>query len=450
MKHEDRFCQLVASAALYATLLVVGCDRPESRANAEASVARRDSAGIELVDNMPRRNGKDAEIAWTVDAAPVVDIGMRDGPAEYLLANVMGAMRLSDGRIVVVEKDAHFRYYDSAGRHDTTITRRGDGPGEVRNIGKFLPYRGDSLMILSGGGAERGSSGSSLWTDVTVYEGAGTLGRQGEVRLARPGGTGGPIDYVGIEAVTPDGGFIVHGVSSPVLIGTPGTRWAMDSYEYFVPGESRLDTIAILPTTDVEETPSVATKSIMPFFRREAPPPAVFGKTMYWSNGDAFEILAFAVPRSSTTAQQPLRIIRYNIANRPADNAVRDRYLEYMLLSVRPGIGRDPHAESLAHRESRATRPARPTLPVLQSLLTDAAGNLWVEHFRLATMAHVRDDPQERNIWTVFDSTGARIGDVVTPTDFKIMQIGRDWMLGTWADADSVQHVRLHRISKVR
>jgi hypothetical protein len=87
-------------------------------------------------------------------------------------------------------------------------------------------------------------------------------------------------------------------------------------------------------------------------------------------------------------------------------------------------------------------------MPAFEAIVVDALGNVWTKHYRLTSRYLQPDDPAEPNLWTVFDSAGALIGDVTLPPNLRVTQIGNDWVLGIWTDADDVQHVRTHRIIK--
>ena len=70
---------------------------------------------------------------WRVSAAPVVDIGVREGEAPYELDRVAGAVRLSDGGIAVLNGASdQIRFFTAGGRFRGTAGREGDGPGELR------------------------------------------------------------------------------------------------------------------------------------------------------------------------------------------------------------------------------------------------------------------------------------------------------------------------------
>jgi hypothetical protein len=376
-----------------------------------------------------------------VDTAPAMSIGQRDGPQEYLLDTLAGALRLDDGRILVLERAARLRYYDSTGVHDTTLLRRGDGPGEVRSIRSFWRYRGDSIVTFVRAGASRSAQGFSMWATAIVISARGDPGRQTMLRLTFPAGGGHAfMDNLGIEATTGTGAFLLRRSTSPTLLGSPGVRWVVEPYALLAPDGSRLDTVAVLPTVDLDELSDG--RSVVPFFRRRPIPPAVHGQWMYWGNGDEFAIHVFDLSRTGNGSRQPVRIIRYAMPNPPVTTEIRERYHEFMLQQS-PSA-----ADSLAHRESHRTRPWRPTVPAFATLLTDSEGNLWAEHVRTSVYAGATDDGREAHVWTVFDSTGLIIGDVRTPDRMRVQQIGDTWLLGIWADDDNVEYVRMHRIIK--
>lgn len=89
----------------------------------------RDSAGITIVENSDPAWAPGA--SWTVDTAALVTIGGDELDPLYDLGQVTGALRLSDGRIVVANgATSEIRWYDGEGQHLATAGRKGQGPGE--------------------------------------------------------------------------------------------------------------------------------------------------------------------------------------------------------------------------------------------------------------------------------------------------------------------------------
>jgi hypothetical protein len=85
-----------------------------------------------------------AQQAWRVTEHPVLRIGVMEGDPNYQLNHITGALRLSDGRIVIAN-DYQLRFYDANGRHLRTVGGRGDGPGEFRTL-EITLGRGDTIL----------------------------------------------------------------------------------------------------------------------------------------------------------------------------------------------------------------------------------------------------------------------------------------------------------------
>ena len=98
--------------------------------DADDSVTRRDSMGLEIVESTRPR--WDEDDAWRVDTAPSLSIGTAlDGNPAMQFTRVSGVTRLSDGRIAVVDdQTAELRIFDASGRHLTTAGGKGGGPGD--------------------------------------------------------------------------------------------------------------------------------------------------------------------------------------------------------------------------------------------------------------------------------------------------------------------------------
>jgi hypothetical protein len=419
--------------------------------------SRRDSLGIEIVDNVVPDAGP--RTLWTVDPTPAVDIGMREGPSEYLLESAAGAVRLSDGRIVVAERRALLRYYDSTGKHIKALNLRGEGPGELESITDMVAHRGDSLLITccsSGSGTiVRGRPlGADLpqtaRTQVSVHDAEGRMGREAALswpeapaRVRRVSGrtsiTTNGFSFAGFQGAVSDGSFLTRGSAWPQLEGSPGRRWIQTPY-FRVSNDGAVgDTLITLPALDTEEVSDPDDGDRIPIFFRNAPVSPVIDRWMYWGNAESFEIWVFDV-LSPSPLRQPSRIIRYSLPNRAADAALTSRYEELMLRRARD------REDSLQVLDASRTRPRRPSLPAYEEMHVDADRNLWVRHARLSDWGATVLDPSEPQRWTVIDSSGSVLGEVVTPADLHVAQVGRGWILGIWRDVDDVPHVRIHRL----
>jgi len=87
---------------------------------------------------------------WRLSPEPVVDIGGGDREEEQLF-RVVGALRLSDDRIVVVNGGTNeIRFYGPGGAFLSASGGEGEGPGEFRRLSALRRLRGDSLFAQDG------------------------------------------------------------------------------------------------------------------------------------------------------------------------------------------------------------------------------------------------------------------------------------------------------------
>jgi hypothetical protein len=88
---------------------------------------------------------------WTVDPAPLLDIGTAFGADEFLFKRPF-ATRLRDGRIVVADQyAADLRIFGADGKFIARMGRKGPGPGEFENPNWVAQGRGDSIYVYDYG-----------------------------------------------------------------------------------------------------------------------------------------------------------------------------------------------------------------------------------------------------------------------------------------------------------
>ena len=91
-----------------------------------------------------------SRLGWRIGPQPEVSIGEVMGDEPYLLTGASDAIRLSDGRIVVVNRfTRELRVFDEAGIHLDTWGGTGEGPGEFTplTISHIAPLAGDSVIV---------------------------------------------------------------------------------------------------------------------------------------------------------------------------------------------------------------------------------------------------------------------------------------------------------------
>lgn len=132
--------------------------------------------------------------------APLVRVGLLDGPDEYLFSNIEGGVRLEDGSIVVADEQTYeIRMFDARGRHVWTSGRQGEGPGEYGGVGLLRGCPGTAITVFD-------------WHLDRITR----LDRDGNVIDTRAlAGTG--VQPYGSPTCSPDGDL--------VFVGWPDSEW---------------------------------------------------------------------------------------------------------------------------------------------------------------------------------------------------------------------------------
>ncbi len=121
-------------------LLLIAC-RPATDDGPAGAVTVRDSAGVAIVENH-RPILPDA--AWQLTPEPVLSLpdSVATGGAPF----VREAKRLSNGDILVLGMGG-VRWLDSTGGLIRTIATQGEGPGEFKSPGGILVLPGDTVLV---------------------------------------------------------------------------------------------------------------------------------------------------------------------------------------------------------------------------------------------------------------------------------------------------------------
>lgn len=388
------------------TAVTVACAGCGGEAARPAPIVR-DSAGVTIVENPALPT--DAALPWTVAAEPAVDMGLLEGDEAYQFYEVRGIARLSDGRIVVANGGSQeLRFYDSAGKHLMSTGRKGGGPGEFEDLGLVAVRPGDTVAAAD-------------WNlrRVSFFDREGRFVRS--FALASAAGFPVPVGPFadGTWLVTTGFAFapgeveqVVRDTATYQRLGEDGsvrdTVGHFPSYEYYVKGDKQSATAVSLPFGRTTET-------------------AIAGDRFYAGHSERYEI-----GRYDAHGRLEL-LIRLRRDPVPVTSADVDRFKARRVAEAEDQ-GR-PRIERMY-----AEMPFPATFPAFGGLLVDALGGLWVLDFAAP------GDTTRR--WTVFGPDGVVLGVVQTPPGLNVREIGRDYVLGTWRDADEVEHVRLYALRR--
>jgi hypothetical protein len=115
-------------------------------------IRRRSFRSVLALTMLPLMPAAGQVPAWIVGAKPLTAIGTAEGSADQELANVSGAHRMVDGRVVIANgKPLELRIYNARGVLLSRVGRKGGGPGEFQGRLDLLPAGGDSLLIFDQG-----------------------------------------------------------------------------------------------------------------------------------------------------------------------------------------------------------------------------------------------------------------------------------------------------------
>jgi hypothetical protein len=381
-------------------VLVAGlCPACEQEPQASGTVVR-DSVGIRIVENRHPSRGE-AE-GWQVDPEPVLDLGTVEGDEPYQLFGVVDAVRLSDGRVVVVNGGSdELRCFASDGGFLWSAGKEGEGPGEFL-VPVWLQRLDDDTVAAYDFRLRR----------LSIVDGDGVFVRSYQIP---PDAEGERVTAVGLF----DGGSVLlQSLGSPPVQGRYRDTL---SYYRFGEDEGSVARLGRFPGWEKFFWSQGNTRGLADHPFGLGSFPVAHGDRFVLGINDGYEFAEYALDGAL------LRVVRREHTNLPVTPGDVDRYREQQLEAARAfWQGLFPHI----------TFPQ--TMPAYRRLLVDSEGYFWVEEYRRP------DDEIPR--WTVFEPDGQLLGTLTLPTDLRVFEIGADYVLGVWRDELDVEHVRLHEL----
>jgi hypothetical protein len=402
----------------YVGLALVFC----SAAPTLAAQARRDSAGIRITENAEPQWATGRE--WRFSEQPLLAIGSGTG-ANGELGRIVGATRLSDGRIVVADQSKlQLKFYDATGRHLQSVDVGGRREGSFGDFHTIARLPGDSIAVET--------PGMTL-----IFAPIGTFVRS--VRFG-PFATGViQTPFVSVLGRFDNGTAVVADYPQGQHAPAGARRW-VDSASLFLTGPGG-------------NMPRPLGKAPFVVFAAGAEHPspmnlgphavhAASGREFYWGFPQQYEIRVY------NSDWKPERIIRRSWTPRPLSALDIDAYVDgwMQLFSKKTGAERD------AERNAMRDKVYYPEfLPAFSAILVSGAEELWVREPDLTgapgcwCLAGLPTVPSK---WSVFDASGRWLGYVAMPARFIPFEIGSDYVLGRSRNVDNVAHVVMYRLHK--
>lgn len=333
---------------------------------------------------------------WQVGAEPAVVVGSLGSGPESSLYIVNGAVRLSDGRIVVANAGtSELRVFSPEGRHLRSIGREGDGPGEFRRITSLQRGPNDSLFAFD------------LFTQrLSVFSGDG-----GRARTATFHGTDGVTGSDGLVSVLRLADGVWVGRGHETLLTGPPYEIVRDTIVIgLMDGElGELAPVAYLPGLMGTVRLEGGRRAWRPpaFSPRTAQ--AVWGRCVFVSTGESRSVSVFSSGGERVaTFEGPGSL-------RPVTEEHVESWIEYTIRLV--DVSEDRKARERRHLADYA----RPThLPYYRDMVADEWGHIWLQEYSSPSGWGRR--------WYVLSQSGELLGEVMMPKKrmrvFEISEAG--------------------------
>lgn len=387
-----------------------------------------DSAGVTIVDSY--------QAAWTETTAwhrsedPVLGIGEVDGvDPGVLFASIESVTRLSDGRVVVIEgQSSEIRWFDAAGRHLATQGGRGGGPGRFNSASQLVRLPGDTILVEDQPGLEHVYFGPDM-----------AFVREDPVDRARFADLGPWAPCVGASLA--DRSFIVCRQADQ---GAPALRPGLSrSYSRLVRVTRSLDSIYELGILGgIEQWRIEVTGQAC---KQRIPPPVCLRATLH----PFYSVGHFAiggVPPRIAIVLNPEYVIEIWTPDGRLERVVR-----------RHGARREPSDAERAEADGQVAKWAPgdeallnrfltemempDSIPAVYGLKVGIEGDIWV--LREGTL-----ESQPQALYDVFEASGRFLGEMRFPREFRVEEVGADYVLGVRRDEDDVPFVQVYALDR--
>jgi len=392
------------------SLTFSGCSEPAS----SVAFSVFDSAGIRIVETHSFQ--WDSGSFWHPSEDPTLQIGSREGDGPLQLFNVSGALRLSDGRIAVLNSGSNtVKVFGEDGAFLFEFGGDGDGPGEFRDLGSIHSLTGDTLLLWDG-----------LRPGFSLFSTSGDFLRS--QRLTPPGSE----MLAGVEPLL-NGLLVVRTYASPLTHGGErGVGVYRDPAPVFLfdrTGEL-LDTLSFFLSTEY---------ALMEVAGRTLFGAAPFAKATYL---DVHENRVYVGTAETMEVEvlDPGGEVRTVSRHSGSDLALTEDdqawYRARMIDMAKTPMEQQmlgPVLDAQVFPEARAA---------YSDLRVDREGAVW-----LRTGRHF-PPLAPSNEWTVISEEGVFLGTVTFPERFEVFELGTDYVLGLWKDELDVEFIRLYALDR--
>ena len=347
-------------------------------------------------------------VRWTVEPRPLFESKKELEGETSILMTARGAMRLPDGTIVVADDGTkEVKWFAPDGRLLRRQGRDGEGPGEYKLV-----------QLVGSCGTE----------SVFVYDGTNsrltTLTRDGKLASTRSVLVDEPEHKV---PYTVQCGRTRH----LVMFGWPSGAIPQADIPFRSDMELRIQSIEGAASRLLGRVPGPERHR----FGTSAGPRPLGKKTVLAVGADRIYVGTGDTPMIQVTGFTGTRYADIALPFGPEPLTPRDvqNYIQ-RLIDLNPG------RSATRIRDEYGALRYPDHFPTHGELMVDSDDNLWVEQYRRPG--------NDASRWVVLNRTGALIADVILPSRFRAIEVGSNFVLGTWEDADEVLHVQLLRLNR--
>jgi len=398
-RHRCFLSLLLAAASVASTACTGGGD-----ADGANAIVVRDSSGVAIIENNLAQLSRSCSIA----SEPSVSIGVEEGEEPYMLDRVGGAVRLSDGRIVIANRLTHeIRFFDAEGKHLRSAGRRGDGPGEFRDPFYFHVLPGDTLYV-----------GDFSPFRFLVFSPDGEW-----VRTVSPDPM--EINSPAMRGILDDGRMIL---GRTVERDWPWQTFTNDTVlvrGYNADGKM-LDTLAKYPTGRYASLVEGSRFFTFPLFESFAVF-AVAGEHLITGHASETELMV----RRVESAYPIERIIRWNVG----DRSIPAAEVEFERARIQKQNTQLPEQMRAMFEETEAKRPVADRFPAFGVLRYARDGRIWIREYP-------RPTDTTGHHWIAFAADGRFECRLDTPRFAEYLEFGADYLLVRDPDSLGVERVR--------
>ena len=426
MRTRGFLASILAATAIF--MAGAGCDS----ASPPIHTIHTDSAGIAVATAIEPLWGPGE--GWTVGSEPLLEIGTVTGAPEYLLTDVVAALRLSNGDIVVAERAAsELRGYDAAGDFLWRAGRSGEGPGEFRSLDFVGITAGDSLVTYDG-----------ALLRAQLFDSQGGLARSYRVAITE-GEAAGQVTLADKAVGVVDGLLVVRFIESGDEVPIGVVRWPLERVAALDLADGTVRSLIVVPgeeqVVQAREEEGFSQSTVV-FFK--GPEYGTAAGRLAVIDTEAWSVRLIS-PRDGTVTA----VFRRDVAPREATAALFELHLDGIveIAFADPDQTAPERVDGL--RRMWRGMPRAPHLPVLRAIHVDGTGHLWLQPYYVAGT--------EPPPFEILAPDGTWLGSVTLPPGLHrafiqyqapYMEIGDDYVLGVWTDELDVQYVRMYRINK--